>query len=148
MINYTGKYLCFIQWIILEIPQTEKGIINNWILEASKMTKKSFLNTSSGPDFKVQVLGPTRIPAFPKISVSHCSALLQSLLLGMYIHCLYTNDGWQMGSNRSASEIKDQHSGTEPKGTEREKKRKSYLLCWAWMLQLSWRGAELAWRCF
>lgn len=89
------------------------------------MTKKSFLNTSSGPDFKVQVLGPTRTPAFLTISASHCSAILPSVLLHMYIHCLYTNDGWQMGSNRSASEIKDQHLSTEPKGTETEKSGKA-----------------------
>jgi len=31
------------------------------------MTKKSFLDTSGDPDFKIQVLGPTRIPAFPEI---------------------------------------------------------------------------------
>lgn len=125
MINHTGKYLCSIQWIVLEIPQTEKDIINNWNLEASEVTKKSFKNTSSGPDFKVLVVGPTRIPAFPEISVSHCSALPQSLLHVMYIHGLHTNDSWQMGSNRSASEIKGQHLGTEPKGKEREERGKA-----------------------
>lgn len=45
-------------------------------------------------------------------------------VLGAYLHCLHTNDSGQMGSNRSASEIKDQHLGTEPKGMEREKAEK------------------------
>lgn len=67
------------------------------------MTKKVFFNTSSGPDSKVHVFEPIRIPAFPKISVFHCSALLQSLLLDVYIYCLNRNEGCQMGSNRSIS---------------------------------------------
>lgn len=72
-----------------EIPLTEESLTNNKVLEASKMTKTVFVDTSSCPDSKVHVFEPVRIPAFPKISVFHCNALLQVLLIYIYIY-IYT----------------------------------------------------------